>query len=211
MYFAFISPTPWLHLSFLYWRYSAWARKFILQSMSLTFPVLFLFELFRCGNRNDLFWKPWLYSHDLICKLLNVFHTDGVKGSQNYITMNSAFVPQCSHHDLDSITISPLLVSFMSASKILHSCSQSTEGNREELPARIELVQVPQDRSSLYFLWRRNISHLYKTISMWLRLPFYFLKQSSWYSIPFLQKKKKKVIISSDFQHSLYSPEFTFF
>lgn len=108
---------------------------------------------------NTLFWKPWFHSHDLICKLLNVFHTDGVK--ENHPEPHhceSCLCPQCCHHYLGLHHYLSLLVSFMSALKILRSCSQSTEGNREALPARIELVQVPK-RSSWHFLWRKTCLH----------------------------------------------------
>lgn len=123
--------------------------------------------------------------------------------------MNSAFTPppaQFSRHDLDSIPISPLLVSFMSVSRILYCCSQSTEGNGEELPERIELFQVPQYRSSLYFLWRKTISHL---CTLSISMP---LEQNSWYSTPFLQNKINHLLwlnsIHSIFPSSLSSIPF---
>lgn len=84
-----------------------------MQSMPLAFLVLFIFELPDCRNGNDLFWKPRRYSRDLICKLLNVFHPDGVRKSQNYITMVSALALKFSYQDLDCIMISPLSVSFV--------------------------------------------------------------------------------------------------
>lgn len=168
--------------------------------MPLTFLVLFIFELFHYGNGNDLFQKPWLCSRDLICKLLNAFHTDGVKESQNYIAMNSAFAPHPAifpswlrfHHYLSSLGI--FYVCFVNTLLLF----PEHRGKRGRAPERIELFQVPQYRSSLYFLWRKTISHLYKlSISM----P---LEQNSWYSTPFLQNKINYLLWLNS-THSIFS------
>lgn len=187
-YFTSISVAPWLHLCFLYWRHSAWASEFILQSMPLTFLLLFLFDLFNCGNGNDLFWKPWLYSCDLLCKLLNVFHTDGVKRFQNYITTNSALAPTFSHRDLDSIAISPLLVSFMCLPHKDFTSVPRAQGEMEKGSRREAGCSSCHDRGVHCVFFEENLfSNLYKlSISIPLELAF----QGRVLGILFLSSKK---------------------
>lgn len=134
--------------------------QFIVQSMPLIFPVLSISQLPDCRNRNDLFWKPWLYSHDLICKLLNVFHPDGVERSQNYITMVSALAPQFSHHDLESIIISPLLVSFVSLLHKYLTIVPRAQGGRGKSSQREWGYSKCRDTGFIVFPLKRDADHL---------------------------------------------------
>lgn len=140
MYFPFILHSP-RNLLFLHERCTA---KYLSssQSMALRLLVLSVVELPKSGSGDELFWKPRLHACDLICKLLDVFHTDGVKTLPNCITMNSVLDPEFFHHDLDSIAESPLLASFMSFLKNTLQLFSELRKRWEEFTENIGMFQA---------------------------------------------------------------------
>lgn len=160
IHFTFTQYSPELHV--LFGRDTA-EHLSSSQSMTLRFLVLPIFELLRRGSGDDLFWKPWLPACDFICKLLDVFHTGGVRKLPNGITMDPALDRGFFHHDLDVITISPLLASLMS---LLTNILQSLPEHRkrwEEFRENTGMFQAWW-YNSLRFLWRKMLtsSELYK-------------------------------------------------
>lgn len=124
----FASMAPKRHLFFLDGRQSS--STFISQAMPLTFLVLFTFEFFTCGKGADLFFDYILVTSSVNCKMF--FIPMGSKGPRTTSPgiLPCPHPPIFSHHDLDSLNLSPLLVSFMS---LLHNYFTIIPGAQGEM------------------------------------------------------------------------------
>lgn len=158
---------------------------------------LFILWPLNWRNRNDLFWKPCLCSYDLIYKLLNVFHADGVERSQNSITTDAAWAADFPSWIRFCYCLTSFGIFYVSASQIFYNCSQAKQKMDEEFTKKKKKRLV---LSSIYIYF--TVSSLKK--KCWPILPSTndfnvpgasFLKQTSRYPSPFL---RKEFIIYSD-------------